>query len=129
MRILIFICLILFPNLNSEIRASDFHGPRVDFHGDGLVDGADLAVLLYSWGSWHACADLTGDGVVDGADLAIFLDSWGSFSARNDRGDEQVWTVPPEKNPYWTESPWDGHIRLCWDEGCIDQLGDFESCE
>ncbi len=52
-----------------------------DFGGDGVVDGADLAILL---GAWGACppkggceADLNLDGEVDGADLAILLGNWG----------------------------------------------------
>lgn len=48
-----------------------------DLTDDGLVDGADLAVLLGSWGPCRGCpADLNGDGTVDGADLAILLGSW-----------------------------------------------------
>jgi len=48
-----------------------------DLNGDGVVDGADLGVLLASWGVGNA-ADLNGDGVVDGADLGILLANWGA---------------------------------------------------
>jgi len=49
-----------------------------DFNGDGVVDGADLAVLLGAWGPCKGCPeDLTGDGVVNGADLAVLLAKWG----------------------------------------------------
>jgi hypothetical protein len=49
-----------------------------DLDGNGGVDGADLAILLGSWGKCGGCpADLNGDGVVDGADLAILLGAWG----------------------------------------------------
>lgn len=49
--------------------------------GDGLIDGADLGVLLASWGSCTGClADLNGDGAVDGADLGILLAAWGACS-------------------------------------------------
>lgn len=49
-----------------------------DLNGDGVVNGADLAALLSSWGPCGGCAaDLNGDGVVDGADLAALLASWG----------------------------------------------------
>lgn len=52
-----------------------------DFDGSGVVDGADLASLLGSWGPCAGCPeDLTGNGVVDGADLAIVLGSWGPCS-------------------------------------------------
>ncbi|MFG0257744.1 MAG: choice-of-anchor tandem repeat NxxGxxAF-containing protein [Phycisphaerales bacterium JB043] len=50
-----------------------------DLTGDGQVDGADLSVLLASWGACSGCpADLDGDGQVDGADLSILLAAWGA---------------------------------------------------
>ncbi len=52
-----------------------------DFNVDGVVDGADLAVMLGAWGACApkgACeADLNQNGEVDGADLAILLGNWG----------------------------------------------------
>lgn len=45
--------------------------------GNGMVDAADLAILLGQWGTAGA-ADLNGSGVVDAADLAILLGAWGS---------------------------------------------------
>jgi hypothetical protein len=52
-----------------------------DLTGDGIVDGADLAILL---GAWGACADpdncpadLNCTGSIDGSDLAILLGAWG----------------------------------------------------
>jgi len=48
-----------------------------DLNGDGTVNGADLAVLLGSWGPCDGCvADIDGDGVVGGADLALLLGHW-----------------------------------------------------
>jgi len=48
-----------------------------DLDGNGVVDGADLGILLGNWGSCPDCpADLNGDGVVDGADLGILLSNW-----------------------------------------------------
>lgn len=49
-----------------------------DLTGDGLVNAADLAMLLGSWGVCGApCpADLDGDGFVGSADLAALLGSW-----------------------------------------------------
>ncbi len=48
-----------------------------DLNGDGVVDGADLNLLLNAWGSCPDCpADLNGDGVVDGADLGLLLSAW-----------------------------------------------------
>jgi len=46
-----------------------------DLNGDGTVDGADLGILLASWGS-RGPGDLNGDGVVDGADLGLLLAAW-----------------------------------------------------
>jgi len=52
-----------------------------DLNGDGTVDGADLALLLGSWGPCplpaDCPADLDHDGIVDAGDLAILLGSWG----------------------------------------------------
>ena len=51
--------------------------PQGDLNGDGVVNGADLAILLGAWGEGGVPADLNGDGVVNGADLAILLGNWG----------------------------------------------------
>jgi len=51
--------------------------PTADLDGDGIVDGADLGLLLQQWGSGGS-ADLNGDGVVDGIDLGILLQQWGT---------------------------------------------------
>jgi len=57
----------------------DACGVPGDLNGDGVVDGADLGILLDAWGPCVGCgADLNGDGVVDGADLGILLDNWTS---------------------------------------------------
>lgn len=48
-----------------------------DFNGDGSVSGADLGILLASWGPCLDCAqDLDSNGVVDGADLLMLLELW-----------------------------------------------------
>jgi hypothetical protein len=46
-----------------------------DLNGDGVVDGADLGLLLGSWGTAGA-GDLDGNGIVDGADLGLLLGDW-----------------------------------------------------
>lgn len=54
--------------------------PR-DLNGDGIVNAADLAQLLGSWGPCDDCeADFNGDGMIDAADLAQLLGSWGPCS-------------------------------------------------
>lgn len=60
-----------------EMAAMDVLSIEGDLNGDLLVDGADLAVLLGSWGYCPECpADINGDDFVDGADLAQLLGSW-----------------------------------------------------
>ncbi|HMN97770.1 MAG TPA: hypothetical protein PKC43_14975 [Phycisphaerales bacterium] len=53
-------------------------GPA-DLDGNGIVDGADAALLLAAFGPCEGCSeDLDGDGMVDGADLGTLLSAWGS---------------------------------------------------
>lgn len=47
-----------------------------DINGDGVVDAADLGVLLAAWGSAAAGADVNDDGIVDGSDLGLLLSAW-----------------------------------------------------
>lgn len=47
-----------------------------DFDGDGVVNGADLGLMIAEWGTTESFADLNGDGIVDGGDLGILLSSW-----------------------------------------------------
>jgi len=47
-----------------------------DLNGDGMVDGADLAILLGNWGG-TGIGDLNHDGIVNGADVALLIGSWG----------------------------------------------------
>jgi hypothetical protein len=49
-----------------------------DLNGDGIVNGADMGLLLASWGACSGCdADLNGDGLVNGGDLGLLLSYWG----------------------------------------------------
>lgn len=51
--------------------------PNPDLNGDGIVNGADLGLLLVAWGPCPGCAaDLNRDGAVTGADLGILLAAW-----------------------------------------------------
>lgn len=46
-----------------------------DLNGDGLVNAADLALLLGAWGT-RGPGDLDGDGSVGAADLTLLLGAW-----------------------------------------------------
>ncbi len=55
-------------------------GNPADLNDDGIVDGADLGLMLGAWGlcTDDPClGDLTGDGLVDGADLGLLLGEFG----------------------------------------------------
>jgi hypothetical protein len=62
--------------LEAVVRVGGAPSRPADLNGDGVVNGADLAILLGQWGG-SGPADLNGDGVVNGADLAILLGEWG----------------------------------------------------
>jgi T5SS/PEP-CTERM-associated repeat protein len=47
-----------------------------DINADGVVNGADLGLLLGAWGSSDPAADLNNDGIVNGADLGLLLGNW-----------------------------------------------------
>ncbi len=47
-----------------------------DLNGDGLVNAADLAIVLGKWGTSDPLGDANGDGLVDGADMAVVIGNW-----------------------------------------------------
>lgn len=51
-----------------------------DLYRNGVVNGADLGILLAEWGEITptTTADLNRDGAVDGSDLGILLSNWGA---------------------------------------------------
>ena len=49
---------------------------RADINQDGLVNGADLALVLVEWGTDGPAADINEDAIVNGADLALILVAW-----------------------------------------------------
>jgi hypothetical protein len=59
--------------------ASTTPASAADLNHDGVVDGADLGLLLAGWGPADPSsgADLDGSGTVDGADLGLLLAAWG----------------------------------------------------
>lgn len=67
------------PNVIAAINAIDPPPPPcdADFNGDGVVNGADLGVLIAWFGSGGYPGDLDDSGTIDGADLGLFLGQWG----------------------------------------------------
>jgi hypothetical protein len=63
-------------SINGDYSGCGTGGIPGDLNGDGVVNAADLAILLGQWGG-SGSADLNGDGTVSAADLAILLGSWG----------------------------------------------------
>ena len=49
-----------------------------DINGDGVVDTADLGLLIAAFGSSNAGADINEDGVVDTADLGLLIGVFGT---------------------------------------------------
>ena len=47
-----------------------------DLNGDGLVNGADLGILLGLFGTTNPAGDLNDDGEVNGGDLGVLLVYW-----------------------------------------------------
>ena len=55
-----------------------------DLTGNGLVNGADLGLVLAAWasdGTDEPGSDVNQDGIVNGADLAFVLGAWGNCPA------------------------------------------------
>ena len=50
-----------------------------DFNNDGVVNGADLGLLIGAWGLCEGCPeDINEDGLVNGADLGLLFGDWTS---------------------------------------------------
>ena len=49
-----------------------------DFNSDGIVDSADLGLLLSGWDTTESKYDIDGDGVVGGGDIGMLLVTWGA---------------------------------------------------
>ena len=89
-----------------------------DLDGDGGTDGADLGLLLASWGPPSAPAnDINGDGSVDGSDLGILLANWGLCPAAIDSDGDGLPDVddncPSVPNPSQTDADGDHRGDAC----------------
>ena len=75
--------LIFLPNSRTLLAATHGRGmwtrdvrlPLGDLNLDGVVNAADLAIMLSQWGT-AGDADLNHDGIVDAADLSMLLAAW-----------------------------------------------------
>lgn len=62
----------------ASVEAMSCEGPPGDLNFDGIVDGADLGLMLADWGPCPDCAaDLDGNDIVNGSDLGSLLGNWG----------------------------------------------------
>jgi hypothetical protein len=62
--------------LMTETYTWQIQGNPADINGDGVINGADLSIVLGFWGSAAPGPDINNDGIVDGADIALVLGSW-----------------------------------------------------
>jgi hypothetical protein len=77
-----------------------------DINDSGVVDGADLLLLLGCWGPVSAgceCADLNNSGVIDGADLLLLLGNWGPCPQASGDGPGQVIIEQEPKCERWND--------------------------
>ena len=72
-----FVNFAKLPGMQSVLVGDEKNLCEGDFDGDGVVGGADLAILLGAWGTSQPEYDLNGDGTVGGADLSVLLAAWG----------------------------------------------------
>ena len=49
-----------------------------DLNADGIVNAADLGIVIGTWGTPNGQGDVNGDGIVNAADLGIVIGVWGN---------------------------------------------------
>jgi hypothetical protein len=76
-------------------------GCTADLTGDGMIDAADLSILLGQWGG-PGSANLDGSGFVSAADLSILLGAWGPCSAPTNDHCNQAISIDPGVHPFCT---------------------------
>jgi hypothetical protein len=62
-------------NGNGTADACEQSNPA-DLNNDGVVNAADIAILLGAWGQTSGPADVNDDGAVNATDLSIILGAW-----------------------------------------------------
>jgi len=71
--------LVTYTANSVQVEFTGLSGVPGDINNDGIVNGADLALVLGNWGvcTKSCCVgDLDGNGIINGADLAIVLGNW-----------------------------------------------------
>ncbi|MCE2883284.1 MAG: dockerin type I domain-containing protein [Planctomycetaceae bacterium] len=63
---------------NGNLIPDSCEGQPGDVNGDGIINAADLSLLLAAWGTADPNADVDGDGSVSAADLSLLLQNWSS---------------------------------------------------
>jgi hypothetical protein len=64
-------------DLDGDYLLDDCAPASPDIFADGVVDAADLAIVLVRWGTAYLPADLDRSGDVGAADLSLVLQAWG----------------------------------------------------
>ena len=97
-----------------------------DLNLDGMVDGADMGLLLSAWGT--AEGDVNDDGTADGADLGHLLSEWGPCAP--DCNENGIADAEEISNDSSLDCNSDGILDSCQEEIQIDCDGDqvWDAC-
>jgi hypothetical protein len=63
-------------NSNGRPDSCDATSCAADLNCDGVVNAADLTILLLQWNQDGPLADINGDGIVNAADVTSLLLAW-----------------------------------------------------
>ena len=107
--------------INVEVECPEVIIPE-DLNGDCLVSGADLGLLLSSWGtctSFPCLGDINGDGEINGADLGQMLGAWGNEAeckeeSPGDRAAMRPLGTTPAGQGFWEYLPENYQSRTDW---------------
>lgn len=75
-----------------------------DFNCDGVIDAADLGLLLSAWDGSNPLYDLSADGEVNGQDLGLVIAAWGSCSS--EPSIEALFAQPTSEEIAFVKAEW-----------------------